>query len=357
MLIKSLSIQNFRNHAATSVELCDGVNVFVGKNAQGKTNLLEAIYMTCVGRGFRSNKDKDAIMFGKDFARVKTVAMKRYGKVDVDIIVAQGKQIKINSIPISKMGELMGTMTCVFFNPDELKLVKEAPADRRRFMDIDLSQMDKTYFYNLLKYNKILKQRNALLKSMNIASADELRSLDIWDEELCKAGELIISRRRIFCEELNKSVGAVHKAIAPDEVVEIELETVQNCSTWNNFLGELRKSRDKDLRLRTTTVGPHRDDIAISINGKDVRGFASQGQQRTAALSMKIAELGVFEKATGEKPVLLLDDVFSELDEGRRVRLLELIGGWQTVITATEFDEALCPGVKLYQVHNGAVTC
>jgi len=359
MQIKSVTLQNFRNHERTRLDLNEGINVLVGDNAQGKTNLLEAIYMTCVGRGFKSPRDREVIRFGQDFAKVKTTAIKKFGKIDVEIIIStapgkSGKQIKINEIPISKMGELMGTVTCVFFNPDELKLVKESPADRRRFMDIDISQMDKIYFYNLLRYNKVLKQRNALLKSFT-RTPDELRALDIWDEQLATYAEQIVKRRVLFCEELKPHAISTHKSLAPSEDLSISYEG-SNCSTWNKgFLGQLKAVRDKDLNLRTTTIGPHRDDILLLLNGRDVRSFASQGQQRSVALSLKIAELKVFEQVTGEKPILLLDDVLSELDETRQEKLLSIIGGWQSVVTATSFDHPNLKGCKVFKIHEGKV--
>jgi len=377
VFIKSLSLQNFRNHARTVVEFGEGINVLVGDNAQGKTNLIEAIYMTCIGRGFKSPRDREVIKFGQDFAKVKTTAVKKFGKISVEIAVSTiqgkaGKSIKINEVPITRTGELMGTVPCVFFNPDELKLVKEAPADRRRFMDIDISQIDKIYFYNLLRYNKVLKQRNALLKSIG-TSADEMRSLDIWDEQLATLGEQIINRRVLFCEELKKEVVGVHKVIAPGETIEVAYEGAlgdisprkSSASPADNSLAKhapapllslLKSARANDLRLRTTTVGPHRDDIALSINGKDVRGFASQGQQRTVALSLKIAELKIFERVIGEKPVLLLDDVLSELDARRQAKLLDLIKEWQSIITTTEFSsQAPLAALRVFKVASGAI--
>jgi DNA replication and repair protein RecF len=347
MLFKSVEIENFRNHSRSRLALGSGVNVLVGNNAMGKTNILEAVYFTCVGRGFRSARDRDMIKFGADKLRVKSVAAKKFGDISVEIIVdAHSKQILINQIPIAKMGELMGSVTCVFFNPDELKLVKESPADRRRFMDIDISQMDKNYFYNLLKYNRILKQRNALLKSMG-RTESEFRALDIWDEQLANVGEQIIARRVEFCRELLPAVLRVHKEFASNEVVNMNIETV------DNLLLELANSREKDLRLKTTSVGSHRDDLLITINGRDVRNFASQGQQRTVALSLKIAELEIFERLTGERPILLLDDVLSELDEHRRAKLLELVRGYQTIITTTE--KTPINGAKMFHVEQGTV--
>ena len=429
MIFQSVELQNFRNHAKTILNLGAGVNILVGDNAQGKTNIIEAIYMTCIGRGFRSPRDRDVIKFGESTAVIKTTAEKRYGKIDIEIMISAppettikntrggshppAKQIKINGIPIAKMGELMGSLMCVFFNPDELKLVKETPADRRRFMDIDISQMDKGYFYNLLKYNRILKQRNALLKNIS-RTRDEMRSLDIWDEQLATVGESITARRVSFCEELRENVTKIHKNFAPTEILDIELECVggetntthigkshlavaqsatrvsqalanapdtpthpptENCNASPNtrcgshplFLDALKKARERDLRMRTTTVGCHRDDLAISINGRDVRSFASQGQQRTVALSLKLAELAIFERVTGERPILLLDDVFSELDQSRREKLIELIAPYQSIITATEFALDHMPNQRdaqnpsrvapaMFHVEHGAVT-
>jgi DNA replication and repair protein RecF len=329
--IKSLSLLNFRSHQKKVIDLARGVNILVGENGVGKTNLLEAIFFSCVGRGFRTPRDKECIKFGENFAKVKTVAQKKFGEITVQITITdKAKQILINSVPISKTGELMGNVACVFFSPDELKLVKESPADRRRFMDIDISQIDKTYFYNLMRYNKTLKQRNALLKTINPKNEAEMRALDIWDGELAQVGAQIAARRVIFCEELNKIVPSIHKKLCEEELVSCKYET-----NAGDFLKSLSQSRAQDLHLKTTTVGIHRDDIYLELCKKDARVFASQGQQRTLALALKIAELEIFEKALGEKPILLLDDVFSELDDGRRERLLNLVQGGQTIITTT----------------------
>ena len=350
MIIRTLEFVNFRNHAHTRVDLSPTLNFFVGKNAQGKTNLLEAIYMTCVGRGFRAVRDRELVRFGGDHARVKTTAEKKYGKIDVEIQISTaernaGKQIKINGIPIAKMGELMGTVTCVFFCPDELRLIKDAPADRRRFMDIDISQLDKTYFYNLLRYARILRQRNALLKTIG-QSADEMRALDIWDAELCKIAEPLMRRRVQFINDLKSAAAEIHKKLAPDEILEISLES-------NFDVTALQRARANDIRLRTTTVGIHRDDILIQINGRDARTYASQGQQRTIALSMKLAELQLFERQTNERPILLLDDVFSELDSTRQKKLLELISGTQTIITGTVAPTT--SSAKIFHIQNGSI--
>jgi DNA replication and repair protein RecF len=365
MIIKTLSVTNFRNHINTTVELSSGINVLMGNNAQGKTNLLEAIYLTCVGRGWRTNRDREMINFEKDDARVTAVTQKKFGDVRVDIMLSRTakKAIKINHIPVAKMGELMGQVNCVFFSPDELRLVKEAPADRRRFLDIDISQTDKVYFYALMRYNKILMQRNALLKS----GVDVNRGLDIWDGQLARAGSVIVHKRLQFLDKLREGVTKVHNYLTEEkEQILLSYINITSLGTEEQIanldeqqieaiiLRQLLDARQKDIRLRTTTVGPHRDDIKIQINEKDVRNFASQGQQRTVALSIKLAELAVFREITGEAPILLLDDVLSELDEKRQQRLLKCLKTCQCIITTTSFNENAV--VRLFSVHDGAIT-
>ena len=376
MLIKSLHVQNFRNHGDTRLVLSPGINVLVGDNAQGKTNLLEAIYLSCVGRGWRTNRDRDMIKFDAEVARVQTTTSKKFGDVDIQITLSRQnkKAIKINDIPIQKMGELMGMVNCVFFSPDELRLVKEAPADRRRFMDIDISQIDKSYFYALMRYNKILAQRNSLLKSH---TEDIPRGLDIWDIELAKVGEVIIQKRINFLQRLKDAVTRTHGHLTDGkEAISLSYESsVFEASSLtqspskrqpnppmntlhfgdkeeNELLKRLQSAREKDMRLRTTTVGPHRDDICITINGKDVRHFASQGQQRTVALSIKLAELEIFSELTGEMPILLLDDVLSELDSNRQAKLLQSIKNCQSIITATDID-ANFVNIEIFNIKHG----
>lgn len=343
MRIAELTVDNFRNHTHTTLQLDPGVNVLVGPNGQGKTNLLEAIYLSCVGRGWRTSRDNEMVQFGKDNALVQVTAVKKFGAVDIAIQLGMGlkKSIAINRVPIAKVAELMGQINCIFFSPDELKLVKEAPADRRRFINIDLSQIDKTYFYALARYNKILQQRNAYLKDNS-----DPRELAIWDGQLVKQGKIIIAKRQEFIQKLTPYVEAKHKELTGgQEKISLTYET---CADLEK---ELLAARERDLRLRTTTVGPHRDDLAITINGQDVRVFGSQGQQRTVALSIKLAELDLFTKLTGERPILLLDDVFSELDSSRRTRLLIAIANTQAIITATDVPTS----GKIFTVINGTV--
>lgn len=377
MIIKSLSVANFRNHRSTTLALSPGVNILVGNNAQGKTNLLEAIYLTCVGKGWRTNKDREMINFDGDHARVRTVTKKSFGDCTVEINLSRTakKSIKINDVPVQRMGELMGQVNCVFFSPDELRLIKEAPVDRRRFLDIDISQMDKTYFYALLRYNKILLQRNALLKSQK---EDILSGLRIWDTQLANVGAHIIVRRLAFIEQLKKQVVKVHNFLTDgseelklsytnitvaDSEAEDYITAAGSCSDASLTSAGLERilmehliaSREKDMRMKTTTVGPHRDDIKILINDKDVRYYASQGQQRTLALSLKLAELEIFRETTGEMPVLLLDDVLSELDNKRQSKLIAALKKCQSIITSTTLPPSLGKDAKVFKVVNGAV--
>jgi DNA replication and repair protein RecF len=396
MKIKTAELKNFRNHASTRIALGDTLNFFVGNNAQGKTNLLEGIYMTCVGCGFRAAHDSQLIRFGQTSAKIKTSAERKFGAITIEIEInavpntkfASKKQIKINEIPIQKMGELIGTTPCVFFNPDELKLIKEAPADRRKFLNIDISQLDRPYFYALMRYNKILKQRNALLKSFANTDAEN-RSLDIWDSALASEAEKIIARRRAFVAALAPHAASVHTALAAEALaisyeesgvdslggmippippavgsgapVRVSHSTagglgeVTSPNQSSSFLSRLRAARENDIRLRTTTIGPHRDDLSITINGQDARLYGSQGQQRTAALALKVAELRLFESNCGERPILLLDDVFSELDTSRQKKLLALCQNTQTIITTAIPPRAL-PGAKIFNLNNGGVT-
>jgi DNA replication and repair protein RecF len=418
--IKSIKLQNFRNHKNTVAEFINGTNILVGANAQGKTNLLEAIYLSCVGRGWRAVRDIEMVGYatadGKSAtptdgisapvgvdkpdpditttptavasisaensvnaitptpthtATVYTTTVKKFGDITVAVKLGGGekKAISINGIPISKVGELMGTNPCVFFSPDELRLIKDAPADRRRFLNIDISQIDKSYFYALIRYNKILSQRNAYLKSLPATGQNEdiMRGLSIWDEQLVSCGSILVQKRTQFVNNLTPHLISVHKNLT-DNAENIKFsyvfcgfndteEVINNTDNIKEFFArQLWLAREKDLRLRTTTVGAHRDDIKIEINGKDIRVYGSQGQQRTAALSIKLAELQLFTDITNEKPILLLDDVFSELDSSRRRRLLTFIKNVQTVITTTEMPEIFeGDNVKVFQIKNGKI--
>lgn len=356
MEVKELTLTNFRNYKEQTIKFNSGLNVLVGNNAQGKTNVLEAIFMCAIGKSVRVKKDKDLIMWGKEFSKISISTTKANFNKNINIYLFQNqnKAIKINSVPIKKMGQLMGEFNAIYFCPDDLKLVKESPEERRRFMDIDLSQLNKIYFYALVKYNKILAQRNKLLKT-----SKDLKTLydtiSIWNEQLADCGATIIKYRLDFVNLLKKfAFDAQNYLTENKENLELEYSGIvgENEEEIKKILlNELNNSVEKDFDLGYTTIGPHRDDIKIVVNGIDIRHFGSQGQQRTCALSLKLAELEIFNSILGEYPVLLLDDVLSELDIGRQIRLLNKIKNIQSIITCTEFNfDVKC---TRYSIANG----
>ncbi len=357
MIIKDITLSNFRNYSSQTVALGGNLNVIVGKNAQGKTNLLESIFLCTIGRSPRTTKDKDLIEWNSQFAKVAISLERKVGKSKIDLFLFrnQNKAVKINGIGIQKIGQLLGTLNAIYFSPDELKLIKDSPDERRKFMDIDLCQFDRNYFYELASYNKILQQRNKLLKS---ASENTLKdTIIIWNEQLAIAGAKIIMSRLKLIENLKPIVRDVHKTLtngAEDMLIEYQGYTA---STENDLkillLKKYEEALEKDIKLGFTTVGPHRDDIKIVSNGIDLRSFGSQGQQRTAAITLKLAELEVFKNNIGEYPVLLLDDVLSELDEFRQQQMLKYVSKVQTLITCTDFDFDLPH--KRFEVVSGKV--
>ncbi|GHV01098.1 DNA replication and repair protein RecF [Clostridia bacterium] len=358
MVIDTLTVKDFRNYAAQTVRFSTGLNVLAGANAQGKTNLLEAVYLCCVGRSPRTVRDKDLIRRGREEGRVLTEAVKRDGKtaVEVRLSKSENKRIAVNSLPISRIGELMGAINCVFFSPDELKIVKESPSDRRRFLDTDICQMSKTYFYLLNRYNKILTQRNRLLKGGDGGALHS--TLPVWDEQLADAGAKIIVTRRKFIDKLKPLVKQEHSFLTGGaEDIDLEYEGIAGADTAAakaNFLKALSDNMKRDVKHGFTGEGPHKDDFAVRLSGVDLRAFGSQGQQRTAALSLKLAELEIFAGEIGEYPVLLLDDVLSELDLSRQKQLLERIQKVQTILTCTHL-ELKPPEAVFYAVSEGTV--
>ncbi len=357
MEIKSVELKNYRNYTHEIVNFNSGLNVLQGKNAQGKTNLVEAIFLCAIGKSPRVNRDKDLILWNQNISKITVNFSKKSGnkKIELYLFSNQNKAIKINGVPIKKLGELMGEFNAIYFSPDELKLVKESPDERRRFMDIDLSQFNKNYFYALSKYNKILLQRNKLLKSYNNDTIKE--TLSIWNEQLSEQGSYIILERLKLIEKLKKYATEAHSYLT-DGLEKMEISYVGRVGETQQQIKELllkdyNASFEKDLNLGYTTVGPHRDDIKIVVNNIDIRHFGSQGQQRSAALSLKLAELEVFKSNVGEYPILLLDDVLSELDENRRNKLLNKISNFQTILTCTEFNEKV--NAKILKVENGKV--
>lgn len=338
MKITKLCLNNFRNYTNTTVELDDGVNFVVGKNAQGKTNLLESLYLISVGKSPKNSKEKQLIKFEQDKAKIEVDFKTNAGNKTITMFLdkANKKAIKINSLNILKLTELVGILSVVYFSPDEMKLIKEVPEDRRNFLDVSISQFDKPYLYNLLRYDKVLKQRNAILKSLN-SNQTKIEQLKLFTPQLIDIAEKIIEKRIEFIEKLKFFAKNIHKLITIDESLDISYsyQKQENLSIKQDLQNQFDKALNKELELGYTCVGPHRDDMIFKINNLDCRQFASQGQQRTVALVVKLSLMEVIKQEIGEYPVLLLDDVLSELDDDRQNRLLNLTKEYQTLITCT----------------------
>jgi len=363
MIIKSLELSDFRNYDSLCINFDKGVNILYGDNAQGKTNILEAIYVSATTKSHKSSKDKDIINFNKEEAHIRTYIEKDEieTRVDMHLRKSKTKGIAIDGVKIKKAAELLGLLNVVFFSPEDLSIIKNGPAERRRFIDMELCQLDNFYIYNLNNYNKIVNQRNKLLKDlyMNPTLKD---TLSIWDSQLVSYGSKIIERRIQFIEQINFIIKEIHSNLSGSkEILRIEYEPNV---TMDNYEKELSYSQDKDIKLKQTTVGPHRDDISFIVlkegeaNEIDIRKYGSQGQQRTAALSLKLSEIELVRKMTKDTPVLLLDDVLSELDSNRQNYLLNSIGDIQTIITCTGLDEFVNHRFeinKVFKVINGVV--
>ena len=338
MKIDKLELVNFRNYTNSIINFEDGVNFIVGKNAQGKTNMLESLYLLSVGKSPKNSKEKQLIKFEQDKAKIEVEFVTTAGNKNIKMFLDKSnkKAIKINNLNILKLTELVGILSVVYFSPDEMKLIKEVPEDRRNFLDVSISQFDKPYLYNLLRYDKILKQRNAILKSLN-STKTKIEQLNLFTPQLIEIAEKIIEKRIEFIDKLKIFAKNIHKEITLDENLDIEYSYKKSdeISVSKDLQNQFDKSLNKELELCYTCVGPHRDDIIFKINGLDCRQFASQGQQRTVALVVKLSLMEVIKQEIGEFPVLLLDDVLSELDDERQNRLLNLTKQYQTLITCT----------------------
>ena len=333
-------------------------NIFYGDNAQGKTNILEAVYLSGTTKSHRGTKDRDMIQFGANESHIETIVEKNGIKYQIDMHLKKNspKGIAINKIPIRKASELFGIINIVFFSPEDLNIIKNGPGERRRFIDLELSQLDKVYLNNLSNYNRIVNQRNHLLKEIDY-NKGALETLDIWDMQLIQYGNKIVERRQKFIEEINKIISNIHKKLTGNrEDIKIVYEPSNGALSFEQAL---LKNKEKDLRIKSTSVGPHRDDIAFLVSDIDIRKYGSQGQQRTAALSLKLSEIELVKQSIHDTPVLLLDDVLSELDKHRQNYLLDSIHDIQTLITCTGVDEFVNHRFsinKVFHVQNRQVT-
>ena len=338
MFLTSLELSNFRNYDTLTLDFEKGTNILFGKNAQGKTNILEAIYLSGTTKSHKGSKDKEMVKFGHEESHIRVLIEKKGKQYQIDLHLKKhkAKGIAVNRMPIKKASDLFGILNLVAFSPEDLNIIKNGPSERRRFIDAELCQLDRIYFNDLSSYNRILSQRNKLLK--DIAFRPDLEdTLSIWDQQLAEYGGRVIRRRREFVSQLNEIVPGIHKAISGG-AEDLELSYEQSVSE-DSFLQELTRSKGRDIKMSQTSIGPHRDDLSFSIHGVELRKFGSQGQQRTSALSLKLSEIQLVKKIMKDTPILLLDDVLSELDSNRQNDLLNHICDTQTIITCTGLDE------------------
>ena len=356
MIIESVDLKDYRNYKILNMNFNPQINIIYGDNAQGKTNILEALYVCATSRSHKGSKDREMIRMGSDEAHIK-LNVKKNGlpyRIDMHLKKNKSKGIAVNGIPIKRAVELFGILNIVCFSPEDLSIIKNGPAERRRFMDMELSQCRPAYFYGLQQYNSALRQRNALLKGPPGTVQPEM--LEIWDVQLSALGAQIMEARRAFVERLYAIAQGLHSRLSGGKET-LGLAYAPNVAYGPGqdveglLLQALTQSAREDIRRGFTTVGPHRDDLAVYIGDVDVRAFGSQGQQRTAALSIKLSELALLQEETGETPVLLLDDVLSELDPSRQRFLMESVAGCQCFLTCTALEGVRGSGLEVGAVY------
>lgn len=368
MKIKQIQLKNYRNYETCHVELSDYLNLIIGDNGQGKTNLLESIYVCGFGKSFRTSKDIEWMKLNAPSTSIAIVYEKFDHEYTIEIrqLSNKKKEIKINGVPISKMSELIGNINLVLFSPEDLKLVKESPSERRKFIDREMSHISPAYYHLLISYNRILDQRNSYLKQMQYKKSFDLEYMETWDEKLADLGTQITLKRMNFIVKLAKMSTDIHSQVTNHTEI-LDVKYISSLTSKNDldydtiykeFLMILKANHKKDVERGYTSQGPHRDDLGLSVNGKDLRSFGSQGQQRTAALSLKLSEIEIIYNEIGEYPILLLDDVMSELDVHRQNFLIKTFDKVQTIVTSTEIGQLYqnhLEGGKLFRISNGNV--
>lgn len=362
MYVENVKIKNFRNLKEQEVSLCENINIFSGLNASGKTSFLEAIYLSAIGRSFKTHYDKEIIEFSKNDLYINTVVNRNgvLNKISINISKNKNKSIILNGMPLKKLGDLLGTIYIVSFTPEDLGLIKQGPSIRRHFIDMELCQISNIYYYELKQYNQILRQRNALLKKIK-ENSTLIDTMFIWDEKLILHGNNIIKFREEFIKKISDIANEIHSSLTNNKE-HLKIVYKNNVSSVN-FEKKLTASLKKDIIFGSTSVGVHKDDIEFYINDKEVKSFASQGQQRTVSLSTKLAEIKLIELEKNEKPVLLLDDVLSELDKNRQEYLLNNILELQTIITCTGVEDLInglnninYGNIKVFSVDSGIIS-
>ena len=357
MFVNSLELSHYRNYNSLSITFNPGITILYGDNAQGKTNILEAVYLCATTKSHRGSKDKEIIQFGEEESHLRiTLTKNDIGhKIDMHLRRNKSKGVAIDGQVIRKSGELFGIIHIIFFSPEDLGLIKNAPSERRKFMNLELCQLNKLYYHNYVNYNKALNQRNTLLKQIYF-KPELADTLDMWDDYLIEYGKGIIEEREQFIARLNDIVRGIHSHLTGGRE-EIEIAYEKNV-TIEDYKNVMKSKRETDLKYQSTQTGPHRDDICFYINGVDVRRFGSQGQQRTAALSLNLAEIELVKSVIHDNPILLLDDVMSELDSSRKSYLLDSIKEIQTIVTCTGYDDFIKSRLnidQIYKVTNGTI--
>lgn len=367
MNIEFIYLKNFRNYEELSIKLNPGISIIFGENAQGKTNILESIYLLSMGKSYRTQKYNEMIKWDKENCKVYIEYDKNDMEGNIEFFIAKNKkkQIKINGVRVERVSDILGKINTVMFSPEHIKIIKEGPVERRKFIDAILSQVKPSYYYNLIQYLKVLGQRNVLLSDEK--RKNELgKTLDIWDNQLIEYGSKIIKERYIFINNISKTANSINKQISGgNENLELKYKSsvyIHDYSSDNiksSYEKMIIKGRDKDIKRGITNWGPHRDELIFSIGEKELRNFGSQGQQRSALLSLKLAETIFIKDETGTTPVLLLDDVFSELDNSRKGYLLEYMKDIQVILTCTDLNNKILKNIKnpsFFHVKNAIVS-
>ena len=353
MYIEKIKLQNFRNYEQLELDLNKNINIIYGENAQGKTNIIESIFLCAFGKSFRTSKEKEMIKFNKEKSLVEAFYQKkdRDGKIKIEL--GNKKQISLNGIKIKKLSELLGNINIVIFTPEDINILRDGPVKRRRFLDMMIGQLRPNYVYNLNMYTKTIEQRNNYLRQIKEENKPE-EMLEIWDEKLAEYGEKVYIYRKEFIEKIYNKINEIHGNIT-DNKETLKIEFISNCDNKEKYLKLLKERRKLDIIKGFTTKGIHRDDFVIYINGKEVNIYGSQGQNRTVVLSLKIAELNVIYEEIGEYPILLLDDFMSELDEVRRKNFLNNIKNTQVILTCTEKIDLPEVEYNLYNIRKGEI--
>lgn len=360
MNIESIFLLNFRNYSEQYIELDPGINIFYGENAQGKTNVIEAVYLLTMGKSHRTNKYNEMVKWDKNDSRICIKFNKDDFDYNIDFILKrnQKKQIKVNGVRLDKLSDILGKLNTVIFSPDHMKIIKEGPSERRRFIDSILSQTKPKYYYNFTQYLKVLAQRNMLLCNEKNDGIIE-KTLDIWDHQLIEYGCKIIKDRQIFVESIDTKAWRINKELSGGRedfhlkyMPSIGYGKHEISDIKNAFEKRLMEARASDIRRKLTHYGPHRDELNLFINDKEVRNYGSQGQQRSVLLSLKLSEMEYIKDETGSTPVLLLDDVFSELDKLRQGFLISFIKNVQVIITCTDYENLYFGDKSTYKIFN-----